>query len=260
KEEAQEEDGDDRDSYDMWDIMIEDVEWIRKFLTPNVPDVIDDVTQPLIPKAIHTTPPDEDYVAPATQSILDELLEEFGNEILNVTMVDEGVDFNPTNDIEELERLLAKDPQSHFVEIQVLIARKWNSRSLRLVIMWVKSDLEKEEAQEEDGDDRDSYDMWDIMIEDVEWIRKFLTPNVPDVIDDVTQPLIPKAIHTTSPDEDYVAPATQSILDELLEEFGNEILNVTMVDEGVDFNPTNDIEDLERLLAKDPQSHFVEIQ
>ncbi|GJT47685.1 hypothetical protein Tco_0973842 [Tanacetum coccineum] len=66
------------------DIAIEDVEWIRKFLTPNIPDVIDDVTQPLIPKPIHTIPPDEDYVAPATKSILDELLEEFGDEILTL--------------------------------------------------------------------------------------------------------------------------------------------------------------------------------
>ncbi|GJW00399.1 retrovirus-related pol polyprotein from transposon TNT 1-94 [Tanacetum coccineum] len=48
------------------------------------------------------------------------------------------------------------------------------------------SDLEKEEAQEKDGDDEDIYDFWDIMVKDVEWIRQFLTPNVPDVMDDVT--------------------------------------------------------------------------
>ncbi|GKE72373.1 hypothetical protein Tco_1534414 [Tanacetum coccineum] len=80
---------------------------------------MDDVTQPLIPKTIHTTPPDKDYVAPANKSILGELLEEFEDEILNVTMVDEETDFNPTKDIEELERLLAKDPHSCFIEIQV---------------------------------------------------------------------------------------------------------------------------------------------
>ncbi|GKB70624.1 hypothetical protein Tco_0932036, partial [Tanacetum coccineum] len=60
-------------------------------------------------KPIHTTPPD-DYVAPATKSILDELLEEFEDEILNVTMVDDEADFNPTKDLEELDRLLAKEP------------------------------------------------------------------------------------------------------------------------------------------------------
>ncbi|GJY21530.1 hypothetical protein Tco_0394096 [Tanacetum coccineum] len=51
---------------------------------------------------------------PATKSILDKLLEEFRDETLNVTMVDEEADFNPTKDLEELERLLAKEPQPNF--------------------------------------------------------------------------------------------------------------------------------------------------
>ncbi|GJZ87654.1 hypothetical protein Tco_0659264 [Tanacetum coccineum] len=71
---------------------------------------MDEVIQPFIPQTIHTTPPNDDYVAPATNSILDELLEEFKDEIVNVTMVDEEADSNATRDIEELERLLAKDP------------------------------------------------------------------------------------------------------------------------------------------------------
>ncbi|GJY40078.1 hypothetical protein Tco_0427348, partial [Tanacetum coccineum] len=73
----QEEDGDDRDTFDMRDITVEGVERIRHFLTPNVP------------------------------------------EISNVTIVDEEANFNPTKDIEELEKLLAKDPLSHYTEIQV---------------------------------------------------------------------------------------------------------------------------------------------
>ncbi|GKC96000.1 hypothetical protein Tco_1161442 [Tanacetum coccineum] len=99
-DEDQEEDGDDGDIFDMWDITVEDVERIRKFF--NVPDEIDEIVQPLIPEPIHTTPPNDDYVAPATKSILDELLEEFRDEILNVTMVDDEDDFNPTKDLEEL--------------------------------------------------------------------------------------------------------------------------------------------------------------
>nr|GEZ69234.1 hypothetical protein [Tanacetum cinerariifolium] len=121
-------------------------------------------------------------------------------------------------------------------------------------------DLEKEEDQVEDDDDGDTYDIWDITVEDVERIRKFLSPNISDEMDEVIQPLIPQSIHTTPPNDDYVAPATKSILDELLEEFRDEILNVTMVDEEADFNPTKDIEELERILAKDPQSYFTEIQ
>ncbi|GJX37861.1 hypothetical protein Tco_0251164 [Tanacetum coccineum] len=65
---------------------------------------MDEVIQPLIQQPNHTTPPNDDYVAPATKSILDEFLEEFGDEIVNVAMVDEEA---------------AKDPQSHFMEIQV---------------------------------------------------------------------------------------------------------------------------------------------
>ncbi|GJT94853.1 hypothetical protein Tco_1090371, partial [Tanacetum coccineum] len=69
-----------------------------------------EIVQPLIPEPIHTTPPNDDYVAPATKSTLDELLEEFRDEILNVTMVDKEANFNPTKDLEELERLLAMRP------------------------------------------------------------------------------------------------------------------------------------------------------
>nr|GEW81188.1 hypothetical protein [Tanacetum cinerariifolium] len=56
--------------------------------------------------------------APATKSILDELLEEFRDKIVNVTMDDE----------ED-----AKDPQSYFMEMQVLAEIEQNSRLSRLV-------------------------------------------------------------------------------------------------------------------------------
>ncbi|GKC30186.1 hypothetical protein Tco_1037480 [Tanacetum coccineum] len=105
-------DGDDRDTFDMWDITVDEVERIKQFLTPNVPYVIEDVIQPLIPKTLHTTPPNEDYVAPASKAILDKLLED---NILNVAMVDEEADL--TRDLEKLERHLVENP--HFTEIQV---------------------------------------------------------------------------------------------------------------------------------------------
>ncbi|GKE21036.1 hypothetical protein Tco_1432548, partial [Tanacetum coccineum] len=96
------------------DITVEDVERIRKIF--NFPGEIDEIVKPLIPEPIHTTPPTDDFVAPATKSILDKLLEEFGDEILNIAMIDEEAD--PTMDLEELERLLAMRPQSNFMEIQ----------------------------------------------------------------------------------------------------------------------------------------------
>ncbi|GJY10283.1 hypothetical protein Tco_0378468 [Tanacetum coccineum] len=64
-----------------------------------------------------TTPPNDDYVAPATKSILEELLEEFGDKILNIATINKEAD--PTKDLEELERLLAMRPQSNFTKIQV---------------------------------------------------------------------------------------------------------------------------------------------
>ncbi|GJZ30915.1 hypothetical protein Tco_0575962 [Tanacetum coccineum] len=101
--------------------------------------------------------------------------------------------------------------------------------------IWEQDDDSKED-QEEDGDDVEIFDMWDITTEDVEQNRKFF--NVLDEIDEIVQSVIPEPIHTTPPNDDYVAPATKSILDELLEEFGDEILNVAMIDEEANFNPT----------------------
>nr|GEX09347.1 hypothetical protein [Tanacetum cinerariifolium] len=72
-----------------------------------------------------------------------------------------------------------------------------------------EGDLEKEKAEVEDDDDEDTYDIWNITIEDVERIRKFLMPNVPDEMDEVIQPFIPQPIHTTPPNDDYVALATK---------------------------------------------------
>ncbi|GKC06775.1 hypothetical protein Tco_0998385, partial [Tanacetum coccineum] len=69
--------------------------------------------------------------------------------------------------------------------------------------IWEHDD-DSEEDQEEDGDDEDTFYMWDIMVEDVERIRKFF--NVPDEIDEIVQPVIPEPIHTTPPNDDYEAP------------------------------------------------------
>ncbi|GJW58991.1 hypothetical protein Tco_0105722 [Tanacetum coccineum] len=92
--------------------------------------------------------------------------------------------------------------------------------------------------QEEEFDEGNMEEIRDITIEDVERPRQILTP----------------------PDDAYDASATDPNLDELLEEFGNELLDITMVDKEQDCNPTRDIEDLEILLAKDPQSYFMEIK
>ncbi|GJR21493.1 hypothetical protein Tco_0970020 [Tanacetum coccineum] len=56
----------------------------------------------------------------------------------------------------------------------------------------------------------------------------------------VMQPLTPQIVHITSPDDDYVAPATNPILDKHLNEF-----DMTRVDENGNF-----MEDIKELLIK----------
>ncbi|GKD44978.1 hypothetical protein Tco_1269623 [Tanacetum coccineum] len=65
------------------------------------------------------TPVDDTYDVPATDLIFDELVKEFRDDILNINIDDEEADCNPTRDIVELERLLAKDTQSHITEKKV---------------------------------------------------------------------------------------------------------------------------------------------
>nr|GEW21078.1 hypothetical protein [Tanacetum cinerariifolium] len=231
----------------------------------------------LIPQPIHTTPPNDDYVTPATKSILDELLEEFSAEILNVTMVDEEADFNPTKDIEELERLLAKDPLSHFTKIQVhsvitkpepFIHTQPMSPLYEILESYDSSTEPYKVYKEMKSPSKYGLNSsFPYLIANVypNGVYCYFHPHlIPSEGMDTLLPkfflLIPQPIHTTPPNDDYVTPATKSILDELLEEFSAEILNVTMVDEEADFNPTKDIEELERLLAKDPLSHFTKIQ
>ncbi|GJS68495.1 reverse transcriptase domain-containing protein [Tanacetum coccineum] len=60
------------------------------------------VMQPLTPQAVHITPPDDNYVAPATNPILNKHLNEFREELTNNTRVLKKIDSNPVNDLKEL--------------------------------------------------------------------------------------------------------------------------------------------------------------
>ncbi|GJX59590.1 hypothetical protein Tco_0290980 [Tanacetum coccineum] len=98
-------------------------------------DVMDDVIQPSIPQTIHTTPSDDSYDSPATDPILDELLEEFGDELLNITVDNEEKICNPTRDIEELELGLYRMIDKVFeVGIWMLLYEAFLEHVLRHVI------------------------------------------------------------------------------------------------------------------------------
>ncbi|GJV05329.1 reverse transcriptase domain-containing protein [Tanacetum coccineum] len=127
---------DEGDMNDNCDITAEDVERLMKILTPpihalpnfklivqpymplglvcNKEKVIredeqdydiplqDHVMQPLTPRTVHITPPDDDYVASATNPILNKHLKEFGEEFADNTRVSKKIDSNPVNDLKEL--------------------------------------------------------------------------------------------------------------------------------------------------------------
>ncbi|GJV20888.1 retrovirus-related pol polyprotein from transposon TNT 1-94 [Tanacetum coccineum] len=118
-----------------WDVTVKDVERLRQFLTPtihtlpNLEPVVqpymplgpvhdkeklvreekqdydiplhDGVMQPLTPQAVHITPPNDDYVAPATNPILDKQLNESGKECFDITRVAEKVNGNPVKYVQE---------------------------------------------------------------------------------------------------------------------------------------------------------------
>ncbi|GJT48998.1 hypothetical protein Tco_0975155 [Tanacetum coccineum] len=127
---------DEGDMNDGCDITVDDVERLRKILTPsihtlpNLKPIVqpymplglvcnkakvvreeeqdydiplqDHVMQPLTPQTVHITPPDDDYVASATNPILNKHLNEFGEEFADNTRVFEKIDSNPVNDLKEL--------------------------------------------------------------------------------------------------------------------------------------------------------------
>ncbi|GJU40343.1 hypothetical protein Tco_1193300 [Tanacetum coccineum] len=61
----------------------------------------DHVMQPLTPQTVHITPPDDNYVALATNPILNKHLNEFGEEFANNTRVSKKIDSKPCLTIKE---------------------------------------------------------------------------------------------------------------------------------------------------------------
>ncbi|GJU71112.1 hypothetical protein Tco_1262517 [Tanacetum coccineum] len=140
-------------------------------------------------------------------------------------------------------------------------------------------DTTRKNLQEDEGD---MDDIWDIMIKDVERIRKILIPtihtlpNLESMVqpymprgpvhdevklvreeeleydiplqNSVMQPLTPQTTHITLPNDDYVAPATSPILDKHLNELREEFSNITRVAEKANGNLVNDVKELSDIL------------
>ncbi|GJT49597.1 hypothetical protein Tco_0975754 [Tanacetum coccineum] len=132
-----------------------------------------------------------------------------------------------------------------------------------------------EEIKEDEGGTNDGCG---ITVEDVERLRKILTPpihvlpNLKPIVqpytplglvyhkekvvkeeeqdydiplhEHVMQPLTPRTVHITPPDENYVASSTNPILNKHLKESGEEFADNTRVSKKIDSNPVNDLKDL----------------
>ncbi|GJW72627.1 zf-CCHC domain-containing protein [Tanacetum coccineum] len=144
---AQEDEG---DMYVGWDIIVEDIERLRKFIIPtihtlpNLEPVVkpymslgpfhdkekiireveqdydiplhDGVIQPLAPQIVYVTPHDDDYVAPTTSPTLDMQLNEFGKECFDITRVSEMANSNPVKDKKELSDIIKTSDFETFIQ------------------------------------------------------------------------------------------------------------------------------------------------
>ncbi|GJR15248.1 hypothetical protein Tco_0797900 [Tanacetum coccineum] len=94
-------------------------------------------------------------------------------------------------------------------------------------------EIHKMKAQEDEGD----MDVgWDITVKDVERLRQFLTLT----IHTLPNPEPVKA-HITPPDDDYVAPVTNPILDKKLNEFPEEFSDITRIAEKANDKELSDV-------------------
>nr|GEZ38808.1 hypothetical protein [Tanacetum cinerariifolium] len=107
-----------------WDIIVEDVERIRQFITPTIHTLphLEPVVQPYMSlRRVHDKEtvriiwPDDDYVAPATSPTLDMQLKEFGKECSDITWVAKMEYFNHVKDIKELSDIIKTSDFETFI-------------------------------------------------------------------------------------------------------------------------------------------------
>ncbi|GJU93367.1 hypothetical protein Tco_1318123 [Tanacetum coccineum] len=69
----------------------------------------DGMMQPLTPQTVYIAPPDDDYVAPTTNPILDNQLNEFEEECFDITRVADKANGNPVKDVQKLSDIKTYD-------------------------------------------------------------------------------------------------------------------------------------------------------
>ncbi|GJV16733.1 hypothetical protein Tco_1362056 [Tanacetum coccineum] len=98
----------------------------------------DHVMQPLTPQTVHITPPDDDYVAPATNPILDKQLNRFKKEFFDITRVAKKENCNPVNNVKELSDIKKYDCETFTRKLlhQVPAVRRQILRPSQPIIVW----------------------------------------------------------------------------------------------------------------------------
>ncbi|GJW57656.1 reverse transcriptase domain-containing protein [Tanacetum coccineum] len=159
---------DEGDMNDGCDITVEDVERLRKILTPpihalpNLKPIVQPymplglvynkekvvkkeehdydillhkhVMQPLTPQTVHITPPDDDYVASATNPILNKHLNEFREEFADNTRVSEKIDSNHVNNLKEL--LKTYDFENFIRKLKHQLCQSSHKTGENKVVLW----------------------------------------------------------------------------------------------------------------------------
>ncbi|GJW62379.1 hypothetical protein Tco_0111714 [Tanacetum coccineum] len=88
------------------------------------------------PLTVHITPLDDDYVAPATNPILDKQLNKFGEEFSNITRAAKKANDNPVKDVKELSDINTYDCETFIRKLlhQVPAARSYLSPWFREMV------------------------------------------------------------------------------------------------------------------------------
>ncbi|GKB38140.1 hypothetical protein Tco_0883082 [Tanacetum coccineum] len=112
---------------------VADDEWIRKFIENTDSNIRALKTTTKNLQTTHITPPND--VALATSPILDKHSNEFGEEFSDITRVAEMANGNPAKELSDIIKTYDFETFIRKLLHQVLVARNWNSRSPRLVVM-----------------------------------------------------------------------------------------------------------------------------
>ncbi|GJU28547.1 hypothetical protein Tco_1167168 [Tanacetum coccineum] len=129
-----------------WDITIEDVERLRKFLTPTIHTLpnLEPLVQPYMPlglvydKEKIVREEEQDYDIPLHDGMMQPLTPQIDGVFLNITRIAKKANGNHVNDVQELSNIKTYDCETFIRKLlhQVPAARRQISRPSRLVIMW----------------------------------------------------------------------------------------------------------------------------